>query len=59
VLIMHGFPDYAVDDAILRSGERCLKAHRLHPALSRLLSDQLDDLGRAIRVRLAQPTPGG
>ncbi|BBC37304.1 Membrane alanyl aminopeptidase [Streptomyces graminofaciens] len=45
------FPVYAVDPETLRLGERCLGQEDLIPALRRKLADQLDDLGRALKVR--------
>ncbi|MET7691486.1 aminopeptidase N [Streptomyces sp. NPDC005483] len=47
------FPDYAIDEDSLRLGEACLRDADLTPALRRKLVDQLDDLGRALRVRQA------
>ncbi len=45
------FPVYAVDPETLRLGEECLSDSDPIPALRRKLVDQLDDLGRALRVR--------
>ncbi|MET9445197.1 aminopeptidase N [Streptomyces sp. NPDC006610] len=45
------FPAHAVDDDTLNLGERCLREDDPIPALHRKLSDQLDDLARALRVR--------
>ncbi|WP_149822718.1 aminopeptidase N [Streptomyces tailanensis] len=45
------FPVYAVDAETLRLGERCLREAEPIPALRRKLVDQLDDLGRALKVR--------
>ncbi|WP_209442723.1 ERAP1-like C-terminal domain-containing protein, partial [Streptomyces resistomycificus] len=45
------FPAYAVDEETLRLGEQCLGEGEPIPALRRKLADQLDDLGRALRVR--------
>ncbi|MCT9082354.1 aminopeptidase N [Streptomyces fulvoviolaceus] len=45
------FPADAVDTDTLRLGEACLSDADLIPALRRKLVDQLDDLGRALRVR--------
>ncbi|MGW0420467.1 aminopeptidase N [Streptomyces sp. NPDC003015] len=47
------FPDYAIDEDNLRLGEACLRDADPIPALRRKLVDQLDDLGRALRVRQA------
>ncbi|MFC8359272.1 aminopeptidase N [Streptomyces griseorubiginosus] len=47
------FPDYAIDEETLRLGETCLRDADPIPALRRKLTDQLDDLGRALRVRQA------
>ncbi|MEW2553144.1 aminopeptidase N [Streptomyces zhihengii] len=45
------FPSHAVDHESLRLGRTCLEAEDLLPALRRKLTDQLDDLARALRVR--------
>ncbi|MFF9894148.1 aminopeptidase N [Streptomyces longispororuber] len=47
----HAFPLPAVDNDTLRLGETCLARTDLTPALRRRLTDQLDDLARALRVR--------
>ncbi|MFJ4470472.1 aminopeptidase N [Streptomyces sp. NPDC089424] len=47
------FPAHAVDPETLRLGEECLRAADPVPALRRKLTDQLDDLARALRVREA------
>jgi aminopeptidase N len=47
------FPDYAIDEDNLHLGEACLRDADPIPALHRRLVDQLDDLGRALRVRQA------
>ncbi|MDH6626994.1 aminopeptidase N [Streptomyces sp. LBL] len=47
------FPAYAVDTDTLRLGEECLRDADPIPALRRKLTDQLDDLERALRVREA------
>ncbi|MER7562642.1 aminopeptidase N [Streptomyces sp. NPDC097941] len=47
------FPDYAIDEDNLHLGEACLRDADPIPALRRKLVDQLDDLGRALRVRQA------
>ncbi|MFC7845216.1 aminopeptidase N [Streptomyces sp. NPDC057382] len=45
------FPAHAVDPDNLRLGEQCLAEAAPTPALHRKLTDQLDDLRRALRVR--------
>lgn len=45
------FPAHAVDAETLRLGEECLRDADPIPGLRRKLVDQLDDLGRALRVR--------
>ncbi|MGW2324603.1 aminopeptidase N [Streptomyces sp. NPDC001700] len=50
-LVRYGFPT-TVDATTLRLGEECLATPNLLPALRRRLEDQLDDLRRALRVRL-------
>ncbi|KUL63723.1 MULTISPECIES: aminopeptidase N [unclassified Streptomyces] len=45
------FPAPLVDAETLRLGERCLRDTDPTPALRRRLTDQLDDLARALRVR--------
>lgn len=47
------FPGHAVDADTLRLGEQCLADAEPVPALRRKLTDQLDDLARALRVREA------
>ncbi|MFC8568197.1 aminopeptidase N [Streptomyces sp. NPDC057245] len=47
------FPGHAVDADTLRLGEQCLADADPVPALRRKLTDQLDDLARALRVREA------
>ncbi|WP_282701971.1 aminopeptidase N [Streptomyces sp. CC219B] len=47
------FPVHAVEPETLRLGEDCLREAEPIPALRRKLVDQLDDLGRALRVRKA------
>lgn len=47
------FPAYAVNAETLRLGKKCLKKSDPIPSLRRKLADQLDDLGRALRVREA------
>ncbi|MGW2522943.1 aminopeptidase N [Streptomyces sp. NPDC001617] len=47
------FPVHAVDAETLRLGETCLADADPIPSLRRKLVDQLDDLGRALRVREA------
>ncbi|MDL2082177.1 aminopeptidase N [Streptomyces sp. GXMU-J15] len=51
VLGRWAFPVHAVDEETLRLGEECLRDGEPIPALRRKLVDQLDDLGRALRVR--------
>lgn len=53
VLGRHAFPEYAAEPETLRLGEECLRGDRVPPALRRWLTDQLDDLGRAVRARRA------
>ncbi|MCX4909508.1 aminopeptidase N [Streptomyces sp. NBC_00878] len=45
------FPAYAITPETLRAGEQCLTETTPIPALRRKLTDQLDDLARALRVR--------
>ncbi len=45
------FPAYAITPETLALGERCLTEADPTPALHRKLTDQLDDLARALRVR--------
>ncbi|MEU3373645.1 aminopeptidase N [Streptomyces sp. NPDC006660] len=47
----YAFPMSAVEQENLRLGEACLTRADLTPALRRGLTDQLDDLRRALRVR--------
>ncbi|MFE0785755.1 aminopeptidase N [Streptomyces mutabilis] len=47
------FPAHAVDTDTLRLGRQCLSDADPIPALRRKLTDQLDDLARALRVREA------
>ncbi|MGV9846710.1 aminopeptidase N [Streptomyces fungicidicus] len=47
------FPAHAVDAETLKLGEKCLRKADPIPALRRKLVDQLDDLGRALRVQQA------
>ncbi|MFH8449877.1 aminopeptidase N [Streptomyces fungicidicus] len=47
------FPVHAVDAETLKLGEKCLRKADPIPALRRKLVDQLDDLGRALRVQRA------
>ncbi|MGW5634856.1 aminopeptidase N [Streptomyces sp. NPDC003832] len=51
VLGRWAFPVHAVDTETLRLGEATLADPNLIPALRRKLTDQLDDLSRALRVR--------
>lgn len=53
------FPAHAVDPETLRLGEECLRDADLTPSLRRKLVDQLDDLGRASRVRGVRSSPSG
>jgi aminopeptidase N len=46
------FPAHAATDETVHAAERCLEAD-LTPALHRALTDQLDDLRRAVRIRTA------
>ncbi|MEE4541526.1 aminopeptidase N [Streptomyces sp. V4-01] len=50
-LCRHGFPAVAVDAEHLAVGRKALTDPALIPALHRGLTDQLDDLARALRVR--------
>ncbi|MFF3766737.1 aminopeptidase N [Streptomyces sp. NPDC001922] len=54
----HGFPAVVADADTLRLGEKHLAAARPVPALHRKLTDLLDDLRRALRVRDGAATPG-
>ncbi|MEU9880481.1 aminopeptidase N [Streptomyces phaeochromogenes] len=45
------FPAYAITPQTLQAGEQCLTESTPTPALRRKLTDQLDDLARALRVR--------
>ncbi|MEU1027063.1 ERAP1-like C-terminal domain-containing protein, partial [Streptomyces sp. NPDC005904] len=49
------FPGLFVEADTLRLGERCLRDADPVPALRRKLTDQLDDLARALRVRQGPP----
>ncbi|MEV4438155.1 aminopeptidase N [Streptomyces sp. NPDC049577] len=49
----HAFPHPFVDTETLRLGEQCLRDAGPTPALRRKLTDQLDDLTRALRIRAA------
>lgn len=49
----HGFPLHAIDEESLTLGETCLTQPDLLPALHRKLTDQVDDLRRALKVRSA------
>ncbi|MFD3534340.1 aminopeptidase N [Streptomyces sp. NPDC058664] len=49
----YAFPSYAIDPESLALGEHHLKDDTMIPALHRKLTDQLDDLRRALRVREA------
>ncbi|MFE5855670.1 aminopeptidase N [Streptomyces sp. NPDC056500] len=52
----YAFPLHAVDDEARELGETCLRDAQMIPALRRSLSDQLDDLRRALAVRGVDPT---
>ncbi|MEV6160543.1 aminopeptidase N [Streptomyces sp. NPDC052052] len=47
----HAFPAYAVDPHTLHLGEQALHTNDLTPALRRKITDQIDDLRRALAVR--------
>ncbi|MBB1259221.1 aminopeptidase N [Streptomyces alkaliterrae] len=47
------FPHTAAEDAVLEEGRRTLAEEEPPPALRRALTDELDDLARALRVREA------
>ncbi|WP_181468207.1 aminopeptidase N [Streptomyces sp. Amel2xB2] len=47
------FPRTAVEERVLRRGAECLERGDVTPTLRRELTDALDDLGRALRVRTA------
>ncbi|MZD06209.1 aminopeptidase N [Streptomyces sp. SID5785] len=49
----YAFPSTAIGAETLRLGEQCLAEGDPTPALRRRLTDQLDDLERALRVRAA------
>lgn len=49
----YAFPAPAVDETTLRLGTECLDTADMIPALRRKLTDQLDDLRRALHVRKA------
>ncbi|MFI1795889.1 aminopeptidase N [Streptomyces sp. NPDC020379] len=51
----HGFPLPFVDTDTLRLGEECLAGTAPTPALRRKLTDQTDDLRRALTIRTARP----
>ncbi|MGW1838003.1 aminopeptidase N [Streptomyces sp. NPDC002067] len=52
----HAFPTPFIDDETLHLGHTCLATDTPTPALRRGLTDQLDDLARALRIRKAQPS---
>ncbi|MFD7706230.1 aminopeptidase N [Streptomyces sp. NPDC059785] len=54
----YAFPFHAVSAETLRLGEQCLTDADPTPALRRKLTDQLDDLTRALRVRDAHTETG-
>jgi len=58
-LVRHGFPHHAVTAATFRSGEEVLASTVFPASLRRLLDDRLDDLRRALRVRMAGALPPG
>ncbi len=45
------FPGPVVDGSVLQLGTECVRREDVTPTLRRELVDQLDDLGRAVRVR--------
>jgi len=47
------FPRTVVEERVLRRGEECVRGAGVTPALRRQWVDQLDELGRAVRVRRA------
>ncbi|MET9699724.1 aminopeptidase N [Streptomyces sp. NPDC006529] len=49
----YAFPVHAIDQENLRAGQDCLDRGEPIPLLRRKLTDQLDDLARALRVRTA------
>ncbi|MEU1073809.1 MULTISPECIES: aminopeptidase N [unclassified Streptomyces] len=49
----YAFPQFAVDEEAVALGEACLSRDDLLPALRRKLTDQVDDLRRALAVRNA------
>lgn len=49
----YAFPAYAIDADSLHRGEQALTDQALIPALRRKLTDQIDDLRRALTVRNA------
>ncbi|MFJ6630391.1 aminopeptidase N [Streptomyces sp. NPDC091376] len=49
----NAFPLHAVDEETLRLGETCLRDATMIPVLHRKLTDQLDDLRRALTARSA------
>ncbi|GAA0458672.1 aminopeptidase N [Streptomyces sp. NPDC046215] len=49
----HGFPHPFIDQHTLDLGETCLRTADPTPALRRKLTDQLDDLRRALKIRSA------
>jgi aminopeptidase N len=53
-LSRHGFPTVVVDSAHLAVARACLADDAPTPALRRALTDHLDDLARAVRVRASQ-----
>ncbi len=53
-LSRHGFPTVVVDTAHLAAARACLADDAATPALRRALTDHLDDLARAVRVRASR-----
>ncbi|MEU4212054.1 aminopeptidase N [Streptomyces sp. NPDC026206] len=53
----HGFPHPLVEEETLRRGQDCLRDADPTPTLRRKLTDQLDDLRRALAVRTARTQP--
>ncbi|MEU5420498.1 aminopeptidase N [Streptomyces sp. NPDC020667] len=51
----HGFPHPFVDTDTLHLGQECLATTAPTPALRRKLTDQIDDLRRALTIRTARP----
>ncbi|MER5727999.1 aminopeptidase N [Streptomyces sp. NPDC002138] len=47
----YAFPGHAIDQENLQAGRACLDQDEIIPQFRRTLTDQLDDLARALRVR--------